>query len=193
MRLAAAAIVGTIVFANVLACDPAKSDGDASKSKAAKAEPAKAEPAKPEPTAETKAPLGAPQPLPADAEVAARQLAAFLEAPGGPTPSLLTAASEVELREFCGACDGKEAKTPRTSKIVGFAALADKARALAESAPAEAVVVEEKIDCKDGCCKFVPDPDVGVGDNVVNVEQICVTLDAGKPTAYTRIDVSGSW
>lgn len=206
------AIVTTIVVTLALACDSADKSkpGTANASVAAKKEPApekaepakivpasaqpakvepvKAEPAKPEPAKPT-------APAPANAEEGARQLGAWLSAPStSPVPAFVGATTEIELREFCGACDGKDAKTPKTSKVSGVDALAKRATDLAANAPAEVLSAEEKITCEKDCCKFVPEADVGVGDNVVNLESVCLELDAsGKPTGVKRIDVSGSW
>ena len=204
------AIVTTIVISLALACDRAedskKGTATASvtpkkedKPAIEKAEPAKivpasqVEPAKVEPPKAE--PAKAVAPPPASAEEAARQVGAWLAAPSkAPTPSFVTATTEVELREFCGACDGKDAKTPKTNKVTGVDAIAKRATELAAAAPAEALSAEEKIECKTDCCKFMPEPGVGVGDNVVNLESVCLTLDAsGKPTGVKRIDVSGSW
>jgi hypothetical protein len=213
------ALVTTIVISLALACDRAEDSkkGTATTSvtpkedkpaiekaepakivPASQVEPAKAEPAKPaiekaEPAKAEPAKAGAPPP--ASAEEAARQVGAWLAAPSkAPTPSFVTATTEVELREFCGACDGNDAKTPMTSKVTGVDAIAKRATELAAAAPAEVLSAEKTIECKKDCCKFVPDDDVGVGDNVVNLESVCLTLDAsGKPTGVKRIDVSGSW
>jgi hypothetical protein len=132
---------------------------------------------------------------PATAEEAAQQLGAWLSDPDSkPRPALLGDTAEIELLEYCGACDGKAKKKPKASKHTGADALEKKARELADAAPAGALSAEEQIECKDDCCAFVPDPDLGVGDNVVNLEKICLTLAAdGKPTAFTRVEVSGSW
>lgn len=207
-------IVTTFVLAGALACDGAtdskKGTAAASvapkgepKPVAAKADPAKADPAKAEPAkAEPAAPSDAkaevaktPPAAPANVEDGARQVAAWLENPSkAPAPTFVGATTEVELREFCGACDGKDKKTPKTNKLAGTDAIAKRARELAEASPAEVLSAEDKITCKKDCCTFVPDPKLGVGDNVVNLEAVCMTLDAaGKPTALTRVDVSGSW
>lgn len=132
---------------------------------------------------------------PATAEDAAKQMGAWLSDPGTkPRPALLGDTAEIELLEHCGACDGKAKAKPKASKHAGADALEKKARELADAAPAGALSAEEQIDCKDECCAFVPDPELGVGDNVVNLEKVCMTLAAdGKPTAYTRVEVSGSW
>ncbi len=201
------AIVTTIVVTLALACDGADESkpGTAHASVAAKKEPApeKAEPAKIVPASAQPAkvepvkaaPTKPTAPGPASAEEGARQLGAWLSAPSkAPVPAFVGAATEIELREFCGACDGKGAKTPKTSKVTGADAIAKRATELAATAPAEVLSAEETIACEKDCCKFVPEAGVGVGDNVVNLEVVCLELDpSGKPTGVKRIDVSGSW
>lgn len=206
------AIVTTLVVTLALACDSAdkskpatanagvaaKKEPAPEKAEPAKIVPASAAPTKREPAKVEPAPIEPAKnvaPAPSTTDDAARQIGAFLSEPTkAPAPAFVGATAEIELREFCGACDGKDAKTPKTSKVAGLDALAQRAKALAESAPAEVLSAEATISCKKDCCKFVPDADLGVGDNVVNLESVCFALDAGgKPTAVTRIDVSGSW
>jgi hypothetical protein len=137
----------------------------------------------------------APPPVagPTDAEAAARQLGAWLEDPSKvPAPALLTATTEIEFVERCGACDGKP--KPKTAKVVGLDAVTKKVAELADTVVSGEWIVEEKIKCTKECCAFVFDPEFGIGDNVVHLEQICMTLDAsGKPTGYTRIETSGTF
>jgi hypothetical protein len=174
------------------ASDAKASDTKAADAKAAdtKAADAKAADAKAE-DAKAAAPPPAPA-APADAIEAARQLGAWLDDPTkAGVPPLLAATSEIEIAERCGACEDKK---PKTSKVTGLDALTKKADDLRKSCASEQISAEQKIECKDDCCTFVPDPDLGVGDNVVNIEKICMKLGKdGKPTAYTSIETTGSF
>jgi hypothetical protein len=124
---------------------------------------------------------------------AAAELAAWLSEPDdAPRPAWVGASSGVELVERCGACD--EDERPKISMLADAAAIEARARELADEAPAGALTAEDEIVCEGDCCSFVPDPDFGVGDNVVNLERLCFARAAdGTPTAVTRIEVSGSW
>jgi hypothetical protein len=130
---------------------------------------------------------------PTDAEAAARQLGAWLDDPSkAPAPALLTATTEIEFVERCDSCDG-EAK-PKTTKVVGVDAVTKKVAELADTVASGEWVVEDEVKCKKGCCAFVFDPELGIGHNIVHLEQICMALDAsGKPTGYTRIETSGTF
>jgi hypothetical protein len=130
---------------------------------------------------------------PTDAEAAARQLGAWLDDPSkAPTPALLTATTEIEFVERCDSCDG-EAK-PKTTKVVGVDAVTKKVAELADTVASGEWVVEDEVKCTKGCCAFVFDPELGIGHNIVHLEQICMALDAsGKPTGYTRIETSGTF
>lgn len=190
------------------ACDSGKADDKKAESKAKVDTKAKADVKAPEAkAAEAKAPeakapeVKAPEPvaedakaaaLPADLEGAARQMGVWLDdATKNPPPALLTATSEIELVERCGACDGKT--PPKTTKIAGATAFTTKATELGDAVASGEWNVEAKLECKDDCCTFVAGAE-GVGDNVVNLEKVCVVRDAsGKPTAYSRIETSGSF
>jgi hypothetical protein len=176
----------------------AKADAKLADAKAdAKAEDAKAQDAKAEDAKAEDA--GAPVDAAASAfktpstpEEAARQLAQRLADPDKtPEPALFSATKEIELLEICAGCDDPK-KESTSSKLANPAALEKRGRELAEQAGAGVISFEEKIECKDDCCAFVPDPELGVGDTVANLEKICMALDAGgKPTAYTRVEISG--
>ncbi|HWB81602.1 MAG TPA: hypothetical protein VG755_41860 [Nannocystaceae bacterium] len=181
---------------------PAKADAKAAEAKAgdakadakvdAKADEAKADEAKAGDAKADAAPPAAP-PAPATAEEAANQLAAWLEAPAtAGVPPLLAAAGDIEVAEFCGACDDTK-KPKKTNKLTGVDAMTKKADELRKAAAQELISAEEKLECKDDCCKFIPEPGIGVPDTVVNIETICVALDKDKkPTAYTKLETSGS-
>src|SRR5262249_54388299 len=79
-------------------------------------------------TADAKADVAPPAapPAPATAEEATNQLAAWLEDPAkAGIPPLLAAAGDIEIAEFCGACD--DTKKAKTSKLSGVDAMTKKA------------------------------------------------------------------
>lgn len=174
---------------------PAKADTKAADVKAEAKVEAKAE-AKADTPAGGDAGKAAPPPpappAPATAEDAANQLAAWLEDPAtAGVPPLLAAAGDIEIAELCGACEDKK---PKTSKLSGVDAMTKKADELRKAAASENISAEEKIECKNECCKFVFEPGLGIPDTVVNIEKICVALGKDKkPTAYTKLETSGSF
>jgi hypothetical protein len=180
---------------------PAKTDPKAADAKVeakvveAKAVDAKADTAAGAEGKDAKAVAAPPPALPAPATVeeAADQLAEWLEDPATTgVPPLLAAAGDIEIAEFCGACNDTK-KPKKTTKLSGVDAMAKKAEELRRSAAQEIISAEDKVECKDECCKFVFEPGLGVPDTVVNLEKICVAVGTDKkPTAYKKIETSGS-
>src|SRR5262249_9420225 len=133
----------------------AKADAKAGDAKAdakvdtadAKADDAKADTAAADGDAKADGPPPPAPAAPATAEEAARQLGAWLSDPTkAGAPTILAAAGDIELAEFCGACDDK--KKAKSSKLTGLDAMTKKADELRKSCAAEAISVEEKIECK---------------------------------------------
>lgn len=144
-----------------------------------------------EPAAATEADVVPRAPAPATAEAAARQLAAWLAERDAPVPALLDETSEIEVAMDCGACDGSE--RGKTVKVVGLDALIALDRDLRKGAILGLWDFGDQIDCKQGCCRFLIDPEVGLEEYLLGLKKVCVRTDeGGKPIAYTRIEGVGA-
>ncbi|MCY1008312.1 hypothetical protein OV079_22675 [Nannocystis pusilla] len=130
-------------------------------------------------------------PAPATAEAAARQLAAWLSERDAPVPALLDPTSEIEVAMDCGVCDGTE--PGKTTKVIGLDGLIALDRELRKGAILGLWDFGEQIDCKQGCCRFLIDPEVGLQEYLLGLKKVCVRTDeGGKPLAYTRIEGVGA-
>jgi len=133
-----------------------------------------------------------PASAPATAEVAARQFAAWLVDRTAPVPALLTATSSIEVAMHCGACD--PASPVKSVTVVGIDAMSALDRQLRADAVLGMWDFGDELDCADGCCRFLIDPELGQSEHVIGLKRVCVATDAqGKPTAYTRIEGLGAW
>ncbi|WAS96766.1 hypothetical protein [Nannocystis punicea] len=129
-------------------------------------------------------------PAPATAEEAARQMATWLAERDAPVPALLDDESEIEVVMNCGTCDGTE--PGKSAKAVGFDALIALDRSLRKGAILGLWDFGDQIECKQGCCRFLIDPEVGLQEHVLGLKKVCVRIDAaGKPIDYTRIEGVG--
>lgn len=144
-----------------------------------------------EAAAATEADIVPRAPAPATAEAAARQLAVWLSERDAPVPALLDPTSEIEVAMDCGVCDGTE--PGKTTKVIGLDGLIALDRDLRKGAILGLWDFGEQIDCKQGCCRFLIDPEVGLEEYLLGLKKVCVRTDeAGKPTAYTRIEGVGA-
>jgi hypothetical protein len=129
-------------------------------------------------------------PAPATPEEAARQMATWLTERDAPVPALLDDESEIEVVMNCGTCDGTE--PGKSAKAVGFDALIALDRSLRKGAILGLWDFGDQIECKQGCCRFLIDPEVGLQEHVLGLKKVCVRTDAaGKPIDYTRIEGVG--
>ncbi|MDC0716365.1 hypothetical protein [Nannocystis bainbridge] len=129
-------------------------------------------------------------PVPATAEAAARQMAAWLVERDAPVPALLDDRSQIVVAMDCGACDGSE--PGKTAQAVGLDGLIAVDRDLRKGVVLGLWDFGDQVDCKDGCCRFLIDPEVGLQEHMLGLKKVCVRTDEdGKPLGYTRIEGVG--
>ncbi|MDC0666503.1 hypothetical protein [Nannocystis radixulma] len=134
----------------------------------------------------------APAPAPESAEEAAQQFAAWLTDRTAPVPALLTATSAIEVAMHCDGCD--RAAPVKTVTVVGIDAMSAVERELRAEVVLGMWDFGDQLDCKDGCCRFLIDPELGQSEHVMGLKRVCVATDPhGKPTAYTRVEGVGAW
>jgi hypothetical protein len=133
-----------------------------------------------------------PAPAPASPEVAARQFAAWLVDRTAPVPALLTSTARFEVAMHCDACD--RAAPVKTVTVVGIDAMSALERQLRAGAVLDMWDFGDELDCKDGCCRFLIDPELGQSEHVIGLKRVCVATDEqGRPTGYTRVEGVGAW
>ncbi|WP_434417751.1 hypothetical protein [Nannocystis pusilla] len=144
-----------------------------------------------EAAAATEADIVPRAPAPETPEAAARQLAAWLSERDAPVPALLDQRSEIEVTMDCGVCDGTE--PGKTTKVIGLDGLIALDRDLRKGAILGLWDFGEQIDCKQGCCRFLIDPEDGLQEYLLGLKKVCVRTDeGGRPTGYTRIEGVGA-
>ena len=100
-------------------------------------------------------------------------------------PEILDARSKVRATTRCGNCDPKD---PRDS-VATLRGAGQVKEWLESFKTTKGVIFGKRLDCRGECCSF-PGVDLGVGHNLIVLEEVCFKKDAGLFVDTTRITLT---